>query len=151
MCDYSLNEYNNRLAVVNELLMTHRFASGTVGLTTPRDREESRCVCVPHGARLSVRLLAPDAISGLGLGVGPHLVRFVQTGLDAGGHRDALQFENGRTISLQFLGPARFEVLALSADDAPAEEPKPEPVQTAEEPQPAQSFYERLISGLIRF
>src|SRR5262245_45013984 len=79
MCDYSLHEYQNRLAQEGETLIVHRFMSNTVGLTSPAElqaattekanqrrpgfwsslrdffsepTEKATAVCVPPGARL---------------------------------------------------------------------------------------------------
>ena len=72
MCDYSLHGIENRLAEEGEVLVVHRFYSGSKGLTSPRylnpakqvkglmaalkamfAAQSSVCaVCIPDGAKL---------------------------------------------------------------------------------------------------
>jgi len=42
MCDYSLHAVPNRLAVEGEELVTHRFATSSIGLASPLDLEAER-------------------------------------------------------------------------------------------------------------
>src|SRR5258708_39076243 len=42
MCDYSLMNIPNRLATEREVLMTHQFPSGSIGLASPEDVRNSR-------------------------------------------------------------------------------------------------------------
>ena len=62
MCDYSLAGIPSRLAVEGEQLVVHQFATGTLGLASPRPFTSRWCslkqtpaVCVPPGARLLLR------------------------------------------------------------------------------------------------
>src|SRR4051812_27607148 len=70
MCDYSLMEFNNRLAVEGEVLVTHQFATGSVGFISEAQAQKPPmlgvvgrdcvnvkgycAVCVPHGTRLEL-------------------------------------------------------------------------------------------------
>jgi hypothetical protein len=147
MCDYSLHGLPNRLAVEGEELVTHRFSTGAIGLTSPaelcraakaRSRSgrkgfwaaikeavlppvfpEGSAVCIPPGARLRMM----DIPLGLQreLGVGPaETVTFTQTTDMPNTYHDAVLFENGRQILLQMLKEGqRIRVLSLgSSDDA---------------------------------
>src|SRR5690242_6313966 len=129
MCDYSLAEVRTRLAVEGEDLIVHRFPTGTLGFTSPAELEQRSelrgwrswfsprqvpcAVCIPPGARLTLRDIPLRLQSGLGLGVEEEVV-FVQTGMDAGRHRDAVRFRNNQELLLQRLAEGQHaRVLSL--------------------------------------
>src|ERR1041385_4776680 len=103
MCDYSLAEVRNRLAVEGEELTVYRFPTGTLGFTSPEElqqqpelrgwrswfspRQVPCAVCIPPGAQLVLRDIPARLQSGLGVGDEEAAV-FIQTGMDAGRHRD---------------------------------------------------------------
>ena len=80
MCDYSLHGIANRLAEEGEVLVVHRFYSGSTGLTSPeylKPTEHPRgwmavlksvfaaksrvcAVCVPDGAQLLLHEISPS-------------------------------------------------------------------------------------------
>jgi len=139
MCDYSLMEFPNRLAVEGEVLVVHRFRSGSLGLAAPHDccgvqtktaqqknfwaklkellvppeEAPTPAVCIPPGARL-VLLDVPVSLQKW-MRVGPvEEVRFVQTSATENRHRDAVCFRNGETLRLQELTVGqRVEVVDL--------------------------------------
>ena len=145
MCDYSLCGVPNRLAVEGEELVVHRFPIGSVGLAPPADLvpkqriaqregfwvrlrrflegeseyESTRvhAVCVPPGAHLILKGLPPSFQREYGVD-SEEVVVFVQTSADANVYRDAVQFQNGRRLSLQILCEGlRVEVLSLACAD----------------------------------
>jgi hypothetical protein len=143
MCDYSLMGLPNRLAVSGEVLIVHRFPTGTMGLISSSDgrklqklarqatglferivhflsRPQCRtftAVCIPPGARLFVRDISDKLRREFGLGDDVQQGVFTQT--DAGtGFRDAIRFSNGRDISLQRLHEGqRIRVRSLSSPE----------------------------------
>ena len=131
MCDYSLAQYPNRLAVEGEELVVHRFPSGSRGLATPdtglKDmvfRCTSTAVCVPPGARLLLRDIPKPLQEQLAVGE-IEAATFVEQSAEAFRYRDAVRFSNGREILLQDLHCGqRVEVLSL--DCADRVESKPE-------------------------
>jgi hypothetical protein len=71
-------------------------------------------VCVPPGADLIVKGIPAHLQHRYGIEEDEG-VKFVQTSADVNSYRDAVQFENGRTISLQDLPDGlRIEVLSLA-------------------------------------
>jgi hypothetical protein len=128
MCDYSLMEYQNRLAVEGEVLMVHRFQSGSLGLASPEDhcridfkparvrnfwgavREffhpapapSAPAVCIPPGASLILHDVTPQVQKALGV-CADEDVRFVQMSAASHTYRDAVRFRNGQTLCLQEL------------------------------------------------
>ncbi len=123
MCDYSLAEVPNRLAVTGELLVVHRFSTGTIGLKSAHRRfrevllpSRTVAVCIPPGARLALQEIPKHLQSQLS--VGPvETVTFVQRTLEANVHRDGVRFVNGREILLQQLTPGqRATVLSLDSE-----------------------------------
>lgn len=139
MCDYSLMEFPNRLAVEGEVLVVHRFRSGSLGLASPMDcdRAETKpasqktfwnrvknllvcpdppvvpAVCIPPGARLIVHDV-PVALQKQ-FAIGPDEdVKFVQMSAAENQHRDAIRFRTGDTLRLQELKVGqRVEVMDL--------------------------------------
>lgn len=143
MCDYSLAEVRSRLAVEGEDLTVYRFPTGTLGFTSPTElerRPEMRgwrswfrfpqvpcAVCIPPGAHLVLRDIPSRLQSGLGLGTEEDVV-FIQVGMDAGRHRDAVRFQNNQELLLQRLAEGqRARVVSLGGDSASVEA---EPAET---------------------
>jgi hypothetical protein len=141
MCDYSLHGVRNRLAEEGEVLVVHRFFTGSKGLTSPHylkptaqpkgwmaalkkffAAETQPCaVCVPDGARLMVCEISPRLQAAYGLSSN-EAVTFRQLSLEAHTYRDALEFENGVKVRLQELDEGQqVEVLALSSENAEAQ------------------------------
>jgi hypothetical protein len=137
MCDYSLAEVRSRLAVEGEDLTVYRFPTGTLGFTSPVElaqRPELRgwrswfslrqvpcAVCLPPGAQLVLRDMPSRLQSSLGLGSEEEVV-FVQVGMDAGRHRDAVRFRNNQELLLQRLAEGqRARVVSMGGDTAGTE------------------------------
>jgi hypothetical protein len=95
MCDYSLGALRTRLAVEGEALITYRFPTGSLGLTSPAElethkkkfrgwrtwlgpREVPRAVCIPPGARLLLRDIPKRIQRQLAVGATEEVV-FIQT------------------------------------------------------------------------
>jgi hypothetical protein len=151
VCDYSLYEIPNRLAVEREELVAHRFPTGSMGLAAEADLR--RCdevqknqtpkrgfwatvrmlfnppavppvpaVCVPPGARLILKEIPQNLQRELGVSQ-EEGVTFAQTSIRENSYRDALRFKNGAQIRLQDLCEGqRVEVLSLAALDVVEEE-----------------------------
>ncbi len=143
MCDYSLMTLSHRLAACGDELVVHRFETGAVGLAAHSDvcREREQCtgnrtgllgkllcflrsprpqsfpaVCVPPGARLLVRELSERLQQEVGLQSSVQEVVFTQTDLDFT-FRDAIQFPNGKLLSLQKLKVGqRVSVLSVGSE-----------------------------------
>jgi len=135
MCDYSLAELSNRLAVEGEPLLLHRFSTGSMGLKSRRRRLRELlfpssvvAVCIPPGARLILEDV-PEALQQQ-LGVGAtEPVTFVQRSLEARAYRDGVRFANGKEILLQQLAPGqRVLVLSLECEDSPSNAAEPNQV-----------------------
>jgi hypothetical protein len=143
MCDYSLMEFPNRLAVEGEVLVVHRFRSGSMGLASladcqpPQPSGEKRtfwaavkdlfcvpegpcvtAVCVPPGARLILHDVSK--LLQKSFAVGPdEEVCFTQVSDIINAHRDAIRFRTGHTLLLQKLEEGqRVEVIDLSSSEA---------------------------------
>jgi hypothetical protein len=142
MCDYSLMAVPNRLAQQGEELVTHRFATGSLGMASPADiqaaiapRNPGRlnlwhkiraffdptaapavcAVCVPPGARLLVCDIPARLQDQWGTGECQEAV-FTQTSAAVNTYRDAVRFQGGREVRLQeFREGMRVRVLDLSA------------------------------------
>ena len=144
MCDYSLHGIPNRLAEEGEILMVHRFYTGSKGLTSPEyfkptaqpkgfmamltrmlsfPAKRSVCaVCIPDGAQLMLHGISPALRQAHGL-LAAEPVTFRQLSANAGTYRDALEFRNGVKVRLQELDEGqRVEVLALSSEGAGVQE-----------------------------
>jgi len=148
MCDYSLMEFPNRLAVEGEVLVVHRFRSGSLGLASPGDMELSRAksaqkkgfwerfkdllfvpepaqacaVCIPPGARLVLHDVPVSLQKQLCIGPDEE-VTFLQTSAAENRHRDAVRFRGGHVLRLQELTVGqRVEVMDLgnSAEEEPS-------------------------------
>lgn len=138
MCDYSLAEVRNRLAVEGEDLTVYRFPTGTLGFASPAELEQHPvlrgwrswfslgyvpcAVCIPPGARLVLRDIPSRLRSELGLQAEEEVV-FAQVGMDAGRYRDAVRFANNQELSLQRLAEGqRARMVSLGGDADTVEE-----------------------------
>jgi hypothetical protein len=138
MCDYSLHGIQNRLAEEGEVLVVHRFYSGSKGLTSPeylKPCEQPKswiaalrkmfaaqpqvcAVCIPDGARLVLHGTSSALRRAHGLSA-TEAVTFRQLSANAGAYRDAVEFRNGARVRLQELDEGQqVEVLALSSKAA---------------------------------
>jgi hypothetical protein len=139
MCDYSLNEIQNRLARKGEVLTVHRFYTGSKGLTSPDylrlDPAKPRglmalfkrktaaqprvcAVCIPDGAQLIISGISPKLQQAHGL-ESTEAVTFRQLSMEAQTYRDAIEFKGGVKVRLQDLDEGQLvEVVALSSEKA---------------------------------
>jgi hypothetical protein len=147
MCDYSLMEFPNRLAVEGEVLMVHRFRSGSLGLASQEDCDRARnkttrkktfwekvkdilflpeapstpAVCIPPGARLVLHDVPASLQKQLGV-TADEEVTFLQTTAVENRHRDAVRFHTGYVLRLQdLIVGQRVQVMDLG--DSAEEEP----------------------------
>src|SRR5262245_40294596 len=142
MCDYSLHGIENRLGEEGEVLVVHRFYSGSKGLTSPQYLEQCEAprgwmarlkriiaaesdvcaVCIPDGAQLLIRGISPAFQQAYAVST-TEKVTFRQLSVNAGTYRDAVEFRNGMKVRLQDLEEGQnVEVLALSSEKAHTEE-----------------------------
>jgi hypothetical protein len=152
MCDYSLQGIRNRLAEQGEILIVHRFQTGSKGLTSLeslRDAEKPQtwlaalkqlfamqtqecAVCIPDGAKLLLSGISPGLQRQFGLSA-TERVTFRQLSADAATYRDAVEFSNGVKLRLQdFEEGQTAQVLTLSL-----EEKEVEPAEEVEFPESA--------------
>jgi hypothetical protein len=140
MCDYSLHCIPNRLAKEGEVLVVHRFYTGSKGLTSPEYlqptgqtnrlmamlkgffafpvRPQACAVCIPDGARLVLYGLSSGLQQAHGLCT-TETVTFRQLSAESHTYRDAVEFKNGLRVRLQELEDGqRIEVLTLSSEKA---------------------------------
>jgi hypothetical protein len=152
MCDYSLQGLPNRLAMVGEQLVTHRFPTHSIGMASPheiaaasrsRPQDGERwwwsalkywfnpemefdkvpAVCIPPGARLRIRHVPEQMQRKCSLRQEEE-VTFVQLTADTYRHRDAIRFDNGCREVLQTFGVGvAFDVLRLDVDEPKSENP----------------------------
>ncbi len=136
MCDYSLHGIANRLAEDGEVLVVHRFHTGSKGLTSPEylkpieppkglmailkrvfaAQSQVCAVCIPDGAKLVLHGISPALQRTHGLSTS-EAVTFRQLAPDAHAYRDAVEFKNGVRVRLQELEEGQnIEVLALSSE-----------------------------------
>ena len=152
MCDYSLMVFPNRLASENEILVTYRFPTGSIGFVSPTELSEAlralpippprnlwarirasflgttpHCpvcaVCVPPGAQLMI--LKPGCPDLAVIILSTHeQVTFTETTATWGQFRDAVRTNSGQEILLQHLREGlEVQVLSLgSTEDTPAPE-----------------------------
>lgn len=142
MCDYSLMNFPNRLAVEGETLVTQQFSTGSIGFVCvgdlrihreppgePQGRFWSRlitwfstpslnqivpAVCIPPGAKLRLRSASEQTQTLLDARIGDVLA-FTQISATSNHFRDAFRTEKGREILLQNLGIGlQVEVVNLS-------------------------------------
>jgi|SRR5439155_24574566 len=138
MCDYSLHGIANRLAEEGEVLVVHRFYTGSKGLTSPEYLKPTErpkglvavlkrmfvaqsqvcAVCIPDGAKLMLHDISPALQQAYGLSTS-EAVTFRQLAPDAHTYRDAVEFKNGVKVRLQDLGEGQnVKILALSSEKA---------------------------------
>ena len=140
MCDYSLHGIRNRLAEKGEVLVIHRFCTGSKGLTSPEylkpteprrksvmsilgsmlafPAQPQECaVCIPDGAKLMIYGIPPQPQEARGVG-SAEAVTFRQLSAHDHTYRDAVEFKNGVRVCLQDLEEGqRVQVLALSSEN----------------------------------
>lgn len=142
MCDYSLHGIKNRLAEEGEVLVVHRFYSGSKGLTSPEylkqaeqakglmaalkrmfaGQAEECAVCIPDGAKLMLGGISPALQQAHGLST-TEVVTFRQLSANAGTYRDAVEFKNGVKLRLQDLAEGQTAaVVAFSLEEAGVQE-----------------------------
>ena len=129
MCDYSLAHYPSRLAEEGEGLLTCRFSSGTLGLTSQCVNLKeivgsirTTAVCVPPGARLLLHDVPEHLQRSLCVAEVEEVI-FIEQSVEAFTHRDAVRFANGREVLLQLLECGqRVDVLRLSGSCEDLEE-----------------------------
>jgi hypothetical protein len=100
MCDYSLEVYGAQPAREGEKYVTTRFPSGTIGLASPAN--PGTPVCVNCDTQLLLKDIPALIRERYGIGAAAEATF---TRLETGGYRDAIQFENGKVVSLQQLPP----------------------------------------------
>lgn len=147
MCDYSLMHLPNRLAADGEVLMTHKFPNGSIGLATPAEVQAARtaacqsqpgfrsllrkwfwitpkvpvvcAVCVPPGACLRLYGIPEEVQRAEGVSAREE-VTFTEVTAAQNHYRDAVRFVNGREVLLQKLGPGvGAQVLSVSLVESP--------------------------------
>jgi hypothetical protein len=155
MCDYSLHGIRNRLAEKDEVLVVHRFYTGSKGLTSPEYLKPAAkpkglmallaskltfvqpqvcAVCIPDGAKLMIYGISAELQQAHGLN-SAEKVTFRQLSIEAQTYRDAVELENGVRVRLQDLEEGQsVEVLALSSENADVPEKKLIPVQARPSP-----------------
>jgi hypothetical protein len=121
MCDYSLEMYRSKPAVVGERYETTRFPSGSVGFISPGDADTA--VCMAYDTRLELKNIRRDVQLGLGI---PETAEATFARIEGGPHHDGVRFNNGREITLQQLGPgvSASVIDALTRPVVPAPAPK---------------------------
>ncbi len=128
MCDYSLMQFPNRLAVSGEELVVHRFSTNSMGLVSASkeatslkstefsapsfwtivkdlliDRPTNHiAVCIPPGTQLLLRDIPAHLRDHLRVSSIEEVV-FTQVTEKSHTYRDAVRFRNGRELSLQCL------------------------------------------------
>jgi hypothetical protein len=144
MCDYSLMNVPNRLAVEGEELVIHLFATRSIGLADPDEINRDprplavrtfwsklkdffsppvpraiTAVCIPPGARLMLRDM-PDRLQHILRVRAAEMVTFTQLTADEYHYRDAIRFANGHEVLLQELRVGqRVRVLCLGETAVP--------------------------------
>jgi hypothetical protein len=137
MCDYSLQGIRNRLAEQGEVLVVHRFQTGSKGLASLesiKDAEKPQtwlaalkqlfamhnqecAVCIPDGAKLLLSGISPGLQRQFGLSAAER-VTFRQLSADAATYRDAVEFSNGVKVRLQDFDEGQTaQVLSLSIEE----------------------------------
>lgn len=136
MCDYSLHGIENRLAVEGEVLVVHRFHTGSKGLTSPSylvkepksknllsrlaetlaNPSKECAVCIPDGAELVMSGIPSTLQFSAGVS-STEVVIFRQVTEKEATHRDAVEFSNGSIVPLQELEEGQqVGVIGLSAE-----------------------------------
>jgi hypothetical protein len=152
MCDYSLMTFPNRLASEGEILVTHKFSTGSIGFVSPMDlcapvpvrpqcvndslwskvrgwfaappaRPPIPAVCIPPGARLKVQSV-PVNIQRVFRAAPGDDVLFTEITATWGQFRDGLRVQGKEEILLQSLGEGlEVQVIDLaSSQEAPQRE-----------------------------
>lgn len=144
MCDYSLHGLPNRLAEEGEVLVVHRFYSGSKGLTSPEylkptvrpkgliemlksffafpDQSKACAVCIPDGAKLTLHGISSKLQQAHDLD-STEVVTFRQLSANVQTYRDAVEFKNGLKLRVQDLEEGQsVEVLAQSSENAVIED-----------------------------
>lgn len=149
MCDYSLMNVPNRLANEGEILVTHKFATGSIGFASPYEIADSQvparpepgsfwnkvwawfvarpavcqvpAVCIPPGAQLKI-LTVSESMRSLSGAEPLDEVTFTQITANWNQYRDALRTRTGQEILLQTIGEG---VTAVVANLSLVEERKP--------------------------
>jgi hypothetical protein len=141
MCDYSLHAIRSRLAVEGERLIIHRFRTDSIGMAPIGEASEveagfwrklfcldgkalsAECaVCIPPGARLLLHNIPAD-LQRRAKAAETESVTFTQITARENTYRDAVRFESGLEILLQYLNPGQLvEVLSLSSEETSSEE-----------------------------
>jgi hypothetical protein len=145
MCDYSLHQQRNRLALGGETLVVYRFPSSTLGLASPTDLQaiadekanrrlprfwlaivdffsaplgdKVTAVCVPPGAQLRLRDIPERLRQKLNVQE-EEVVVFSQLSAEANKHHDVVRFRSGREVLLQELEQGqRIIVISTSLPD----------------------------------
>jgi hypothetical protein len=140
MCDYSLHGIKNRLAQEGEVLVVHRFYTGSKGLTSPEylkptarqkglierlkgffafpAQSKACAVCIPDGAKLMLGGIPSKLQEAHDLD-STEIVTFRQLSAETQSYRDAVEFRNGMRVRLQELEDGqRLEVVTLSSEKA---------------------------------
>lgn len=151
MCDYSLMTFPNRLANEGEILVTHKFSTGSIGFVSPTElgavppspqctnaefwskvkawfagppvRSAIPAVCIPPGARLIVQSV-PDRVQQLLQAKPGDEVIFTETTATWGQFRDALRIRANQEILLQSLGEGlEVQIISMaSSEETPTRE-----------------------------
>ena len=116
MCDYSLEAYQSRPAVVGEKLALRRFASGSMGFASGTVCDTA--VCIPAESRLLLQGIGegPQTVHGVG-----SVEEAVLTRLKRGLYKDAVRFSNGAQVLLQHLD--RGVTVVVMTNGAELDEP----------------------------
>ena len=114
MCDYSLEGYRSRPAREGERYVTTRFASGTMGFSSPGD--SSTPICVQCDTRLMLENISGELQGRLGIGPKEE-VTFVR--LEQSPFRDGVKFSNGKEVSLQQMQPGIGVTVTALLENAP--------------------------------
>lgn len=126
MCDYSLGELASRLACEGEVLVVHRFKTGSMGMASPANlakikvwrppqglwgtlekilspRPCEEAVCLPPGSRLALTNIPTDIQDAFGIRETEEVI-FDQRSVEAYQHRDGFRFKStGQFVLLQRL------------------------------------------------
>jgi len=98
MCDYSLEAYRSRPAVVGEKLTLGRFATGSMGFVSGTVCDTA--VCIPAESKLLLQGVGEGTQKVHGVGA---VEEAVLTRLKRGHYKDAVRFSNGAVVVLQQL------------------------------------------------
>lgn len=134
MCDYSLEFYATYQAQENEVYVTTRFPSGSMGFAAPGDC--TTAVCCSYGTKLTLSNLPSELVQELELSGMTENVTFVR--IEEGLHHDGVRFANGRTVLLHRLGVGVIGEFTKIADTYGVDTSKPLPAElTAQLTNPA--------------